>query len=129
MTDPVNDLVPMLKDYLDISHADREHTKNLIDKLEKTTEAMREYSVTMQLQLKGLEVQSAALQENCRDKRGETARKLEKMPSKATVDALYADVTEFKKLIPRIYTAVAVCTGIGGLVGLALAFVFKRVVG
>jgi len=140
MSDVINDLVPMLKEYLDISNADRVYTKALIEKLEKTTEAMRECSVAMKLQLKTLEVQSDnALKtfeyqkSDCKARHDEIENKMDQIPSREMMVKRDNELAGVKKklddLMPKLYTAMAICTGAGGIVGLALAFSFKKVFG
>lgn len=133
MGDPVQDLVPMLKEYLDISNSDREYTRDLIDDLKKTTEAMRECSVTMKLQLRELEVRAQDRDKACLIKHNGIDRKLEQIPSVEMMKKRDEELAEMKTkldgLLPQLYTAAGILTGSGCMIGLGLAYAFHKFFG
>lgn len=69
------------------------------------------------------------------EERTETKKKVEdlasKIPSEELTEKRDKELEYVKKklddLLPRLYTAIAVCTGTGCIIGLSIAFVFKTV--
>lgn len=67
----INELVPLLKNYIELSDKDREHQLEIVKELKATTSAMRECNVTMKLQIKQLETHYEMFSVACKERKSD----------------------------------------------------------
>jgi hypothetical protein len=77
----LNELVPLLKNYLELSDRDREHQLEIIKELKETTSAMRDCNVTMKLQIKQLETHYEMFSVACKERKGDCLKQFAQIQS------------------------------------------------
>jgi chromosome segregation ATPase len=82
MSDVLNDLVPILQEYLTEARTDQVHTKELINKLDATIDEMQKCAVQMKLQIRSLEDHSTSVSNTLDIRAKECGNRFEKMEGK-----------------------------------------------
>jgi len=136
----LNEIVPVLKTYIELSDKDRETTKVILDKLDHSIDAMRECSVNMKLQIKTLETHSEMFTSSCRDRKDECEKKFDRLegklgsiPSKEMaserdkkIDVMATEIKDLAKevrnLSIKVYVIIATGAGIFSFVKWGLPF-------
>ncbi len=137
----INDLIPMLKDYLDSSNTDRVATKEMISDVKSVIEETRKCGIEMKLQIQKLETNTKNFGENCKhredfcDKRfSNFEKKLEVIPPpemmKERDKKMTALTLKIETIMPTFYkamgAAVVVIAIITSVLGWVMPVLLKR---